>query len=122
VAVGRLRDNGLISLVCADDPNASAAVSAMGPDIVAVEPPELIGTGISVSTSRPEVVSDTVRRVRSVNPRLGVHVLCGAGVSKPEDVSRALQLGAEGVLVSSAYVKSRDPAALLREMCRAALV
>jgi triosephosphate isomerase len=119
-ALGRLRDNGLISLVCADDPNASAAVSAMGPEIVAVEPPELIGTGISVSTSRPEVVSDTVRRVRSVNP--GVHVLCGAGVSKPEDVSRALQLGAEGVLVSSAYVKSRDPAALLREMCRAALL
>jgi len=116
----RLRENGLISLVCADDPNASAAVAAMGPDIVAVEPPELIGTGVSVSTSKPEVVSDTVRRVRSVSP--GVHVLCGAGVSRPEDVSRALELGAEGVLVSSAYVKSRDPAALLNELCRAALI
>ncbi|MEM4343444.1 MAG: triose-phosphate isomerase, partial [Candidatus Caldarchaeum sp.] len=94
--------------------------AALEPEALAVEPPELIGTGVSVSTARPEVVSGAVVKVKKVSMR--VHVLCGAGVSSEDDVRKALELGAEGVLLSSAYVKSRDPEKLLREMCRAMLV
>ncbi|MEM1945828.1 MAG: triose-phosphate isomerase [Candidatus Caldarchaeum sp.] len=117
LSVTRLRENGLISVVCADDVSAAVAAAALKPDAVAVEPPELIGTGISVSTAKPEVVSEAVARVKTANPN--VVVLCGAGVSTAEDVRKAVMLGAEGVLLSTAYVKSRDPEKLLREMCLA---
>lgn len=119
-AVARLRHNGLFSVVCADDVASAAAAAALNPDALAVEPPELIGTGVSVSTARPEVVTETVASVKKLNKE--VHVLCGAGVSTAEDVKKAIQLGTEGVLLSSAYVKSRDPEQLLRKMCESALV
>ncbi|MCS7110273.1 MAG: triose-phosphate isomerase [Candidatus Caldarchaeum sp.] len=119
-AVARLRINGLVSVVCADDIHSSSAAAALSPDALAVEPPELIGTGISVSTAKPEVVSGTVEKVKTLNR--DVHVLCGAGVSTAEDVNKALRLGTEGVLLSSAYVKSRDPEKLLKQMCEAARI
>jgi len=119
-AVQKLLSLGLMPVVCADDVQAVKAASALGPEAVAVEPPELIGTGISVSTAKPEVITKTVEVVRKIAPE--VHVLCGAGVSRPEDVRRAVELGAEGVLLSSAYVKSSDPKDMLRKMCEAALI
>lgn len=118
-SVKRLKLNGLASVVCADDSAAAAAVAAIQPDAVAVEPPELIGTGVSVSTAKPEVVTESVKKVKKVDG--AVHVLCGAGISTADDVSKALQLGTEGVLLSSAYVKNKDPAQFLRKICEAAL-
>ena len=111
--------SGLLTLVCANTPGVSAAIASFNPDMIAVEPPELIGTGIAVSKARPELISNTVKRIRSVNS--SVKILCGAGVSAPEDVSRALQLGSQGVLVSSSVVKSRDPEKLLSDMADAAM-
>jgi triosephosphate isomerase len=75
--------------------------------MVAIEPPELIGTGIPVSKAQPEIVSGTVRLVREVNGK--VTILCGAGISHGEDVSAALKLGTQGVLVASGIVKAKDP-------------
>jgi triosephosphate isomerase len=43
-------------------------------------------------------------------------VLCGAGVSSKEDVKKALELGAQGVLLASAFVKAPDPKAFLSEL------
>ncbi|MCS7094761.1 MAG: triose-phosphate isomerase [Thaumarchaeota archaeon] len=119
IAVELLRKEGLRSIVCADTPLTSKAAGALRPDLVAVEPPELIGTGISVSKARPEVVTEAVRMVSSVDP--GVPVLCGAGISTPEDVYRAIELGTVGVLISSAFVKSKDPQHTLTGFCQAAL-
>ncbi|HIQ29500.1 MAG TPA: triose-phosphate isomerase [Candidatus Caldiarchaeum subterraneum] len=112
--VAKLRESGLVSLVCAGDAVESSAAAAMNPDIVAVEPPELIGTGIPVSRAKPEVVTETVERIRHVTQR--VRILCGAGISGPGDVEAALKLGTDGVLLASAYVKAKDPEGLLREM------
>ncbi|MEM4303855.1 MAG: triose-phosphate isomerase [Candidatus Caldarchaeum sp.] len=117
LSVARLRQNDMLSVVCADDVAAAVAAAMMKPDALAVEPPELIGTGMSVSKVKPEVVSEVVERVKSVSPN--VVVLCGAGVSTADDVKRAVMLGAEGLLLSSAYVKSSNPENLLREMCSA---
>jgi triosephosphate isomerase (EC 5.3.1.1) len=64
---------------------------------VAIEPPELIGTGRAVSRVAPDVVRRGVEAVRSVSG--DVKVLCGAGVTNGEDVRAALRLGAVGVLV-----------------------
>jgi triosephosphate isomerase len=77
-----------MSIVCANNPATSVAVSSLKPDMVAIEPPELIGTGIPVSKAQPEIVSGTVTLVREVNDK--VTILCGAGISHGEDVSAAL--------------------------------
>jgi len=111
------KENGLVSCVCANNPTISKAVAALEPDIVAIEPPELIGTGIPVSKAKPEVITDTVRLVRKVNSN--VIILCGAGISRDEDVSAALALGMQGVLVASGIVKSKDPYAIIREFAEA---
>ncbi len=118
-AIGFAQGSGLLTLVCANSSGVSAATASLNPDMIAIEPPELIGTGFAVSKAQPELITSTVKRIRSVNPL--VLILCGAGVSSPEDVAKALQLGSQGVLVSSSVVKSRDPEKLLAEMADAAL-
>lgn len=105
--IKRLHELGMFAMVCADTPEEASKLARFAPDSIAIEPPDLIGTGISVSKARPEVVVDGVKAVHSVNEI--IKVLCGAGVSSGEDVAKALQLGAEGVLVASAIVKARNP-------------
>ncbi|MDR0372650.1 MAG: triose-phosphate isomerase [Nitrososphaerota archaeon] len=112
------RKKNLVSCVCANNPLVSAAVAALNPDITSMEPPELIGTGISVSKAKPEVITDTVRLVHQVNPKM--RLLCGAGISTAEDVSIALKLGTQGVLVASGIVKSNDPYSVLEAFADAA--
>ena len=115
--IGLARENGLISVVCANNPNISVAVTTLKPDIIAIEPPELIGTGIPVSKAKPEVVTDTIKLVRKVNPT--VTILCGAGISHGDDVAVALRLGTQGVLVASGIVKAKDQYRVLREFAKA---
>lgn len=111
------RENSLLSLVCANNPNISAAIASLKPDIIAIEPPELIGTGIPVSKAKPEVVTDTLKLVREINPK--VTILCGAGISHGDDVATALKLGTQGVLVASGIVKAKDPYRILQEFAEA---
>jgi triosephosphate isomerase len=106
------REKGLTSCVCANSPKVSAAVAALSPDITSMEPPELIGSGISVSKAQPEIVTDTVKLVHQVNPNMTI--LCGAGISTADDVAIALKLGTRGVLVASGIVKAKDPYSVLR--------
>lgn len=101
-------------LVCADEPEIGASVAVLNPDMIAVEPPELIGTGISVSKAKPEVITKSVELISKVNQR--VKILTGAGISTGEDVYAAIKLGTVGVLVASAIVKAKDPYAVIREM------
>ncbi|MFH0817737.1 MAG: triose-phosphate isomerase [Candidatus Micrarchaeota archaeon] len=112
----RLSSVGLEQLVCAKDAEESRAIAMLHPTFIAVEPPELIGSGISVSKAKPEVVTDTVKAVQTVSD---VPVLCGAGVSTPEDVKKAMALGVCGVLLASAFTKAPDPKELLLKMAEA---
>lgn len=101
---------------CAESAEEAGKIAGFAPQMIAVEPPELIGGDVSVTTANPRIVSDTVDAVHSVNP--GVAVLCGAGVKTGEDVRAALDLGARGVLLASGVVKSRDPEAALRDLIK----
>lgn len=112
------RNSGLLSCVCTNNPSVSAAAAALRPDIIAIEPPELIGTGIPVSKAKPEVITSTVDLVRKINSQ--VTILCGAGISHGEDVASALKLGTQGVLVASGIVKAKDPYSVMREFADAA--
>lgn len=112
-----VHEKSMLSVVCANNPTTSVAVAALNPDVIAVEPPELIGTGIPVSKAQPEIVAGTVRLVREVSRK--VTILCGAGISHGEDVAAALKLGAQGVLVASGIVKAKDPYAIMCEFAEA---
>jgi len=111
VTIALCREQGLISCVCANNPTVSAAIAALQPEITSMEPPELIGSGKSVSQTKPEAVTDTVSLVHQVNSTMPI--LCGAGVSTPQDVALALKLGTQGVLVASGIVKAKDPYSVL---------
>jgi triosephosphate isomerase len=110
-------ERDMISCVCANNPSVSAAVAALEPDIIAIEPPELIGSGIPVSKAKPEIITATVKLVKQANPK--VVILCGAGISHGEDVMAALKLGTQGVLVASGIVKAKDPYSVMREFAEA---
>ncbi len=113
-SISRAKSLGLITVVCASTANISMASASLNPDIVAIEPPELIGKGKAVSREKPEIISDTVSLVRGVNKT--VTILCGAGITNGEDVKAAIKLGAEGVLVSSGVVKASDQEAVLLDL------
>ena len=106
VVVKKARELRLLTVVCSNTPEVTAAMAALGPDMVAIEPPELIGTGIPVSRAKPEVVTSSVDLVKKINPN--VKVLCGAGITTGEDVAAALRLGTVGVLLASGVVKAKD--------------
>lgn len=114
------RDLGLETLVCADSVGMARLVAEYArPSAVALEPPELIGTGTAVSRARPEVISRGVSAVKSVSKE--ILVLAGAGISEGVDVEKALDLGAEGVLVASAIMLSKDPGEAIAAMASALL-
>jgi triosephosphate isomerase len=104
----------LETVVCANDPNQSGAAAALGPDAVAVEPPELIGGDVSVATADPAIVEDARAAVDAVDD--DVDLFCGAGVSTGEDVAAAADLGATGVLLASGVAKADDPRDVLRDL------
>jgi len=105
---------GLETVVCANNPDQVAAAAALGPDAVAVEPPELIGGDVSVSTADPGIVEGAVAAAGAVDP--DVDVYCGAGVSTGDDLAAAADLGAEGVLLASGVAKADDPRAALEDL------
>jgi len=105
---------GLETVVCANTPAQAGAAAALGPDAVAVEPPELIGGDTPVSRADPAVVEDSVAAVEAVDP--AVETLCGAGIATGEDVLAARELGAGGVLLASGVAAAADPAAALRAL------
>ena len=96
---------------CAADPKEAEALAHLAPPMIAVEPPQLIGGDISVTTADPSIVSDSVEIVKKIDS--GIEVLCGAGVKNGADVEAALELGASGVLLASGVTKATDPKAVL---------
>lgn len=102
---------GLETLVCANNPRQIAAAARLEPDAVAVEPPELIGTGTPVSKANPDIVTESVEAAGDDVP-----VLCGAGISTGEDLVAAAELGSEGVLLASGVAKADDPRAALEAL------
>lgn len=99
---------------CAADIEEAAGLAAMGPTFVAVEPPELIGGVVSVTSADPGIVSGAAEVIRGASDSVGI--LCGAGVKTGADVSKAIELGASGVLLASGVTKSTDPQAALEDL------
>ena len=110
------KEYDLISIVCAQDSKEAKELAKFKPDFIAIEPPELIGGDVSVSTAEPEIIKSSVNSVMEVSPR--TYVLCGAGVKTREDVKKAIELGAKGVLVASGVVKSYTVEKTMEELIK----
>ncbi|MDH3324403.1 MAG: triose-phosphate isomerase [Candidatus Peregrinibacteria bacterium] len=104
----------LIRIVCAENPEEVEQYAEFDPDMLAFEPPELIGsTTASVATDNPKSIAESVKVSR------GIPVLVGAGINSKEDVRVSLDLGAQGFLVATAIVKAPDPEQALRDFVSA---
>jgi len=114
VCVSRAKELNLDHIVCSNNVATSKAIAALSPNFVAVEPPELIGGDISVTTADPDIVSDSVKAVKDVDKN--VKVLCGAGVKNGKDVAKATELGSDGVLLGSGIVKAKDKESVIRDL------
>lgn len=117
--VTKCKDLGLISVVCTNNISVSKAVAMFAPDFIAVEPPELIGGNISVTDADPDIVRNAVKEIRKISPK--VKVLCGAGVKTGKDVKKAIELGAEGVLLASGVTKAKNPIEVLEDLAKGAI-
>jgi triosephosphate isomerase (TIM) len=104
----------LVSFVCAKDNNEAKEIAKFKPDFVAVEPPELIGGNVCVSTAKPELILDSVKAVKEVSP--STHVLCGAGVKHSEDVRKVIEMGASGVILASGVAKAKNIRKAMEEL------
>jgi triosephosphate isomerase len=114
VCVARAKELNLDHIVCSNNVATSKSIAALSPNFVAVEPPELIGGDISVTAADPDIVSGSVKAVRDIDKN--VKVLCGAGVKNGKDVAKAIELGADGVLLASGIVKAKDKESVIRDL------
>ncbi len=112
-AIMRAREVGFFTVVCCKDIEEAKIVARLKPDAVAVEPPELIGGDISISTASPDIIKNAVEAIPDVP------VIVGAGVKTGEDIKIALKLGAKGVLVASGVTKAADPRKVLEDFAKA---
>jgi triosephosphate isomerase len=114
VCITRSKELNLDHIVCSNNVSTSKALAAFSPDFIAVEPPELIGGDISVTSADPDIVSNSVKAVKSISKN--VKVLCGAGVKNGKDVAKAIELGSDGVLLASGIVKAKDKESVIRDL------
>ncbi|MEM1610959.1 MAG: triose-phosphate isomerase [Sulfolobales archaeon] len=114
------REIGIETIACSDSRGLAKMIAMYAkPSAIALEPPELIGTGIAVSKAKPEIILEGVSAVKEISKK--IIVLAGAGISTKEDASRSIELGAEGILISSAIMLSKDPGKTILEFAEAIL-
>lgn len=114
IAITRAREVGITSIVCAKDSERAKKIAEYEPDCIAVEPPELIGGDISVSSAHPGLIADSVVKVRMIAEN--TPVLIGAGVKTTEDVAIGMKLGASGILVASGVTKAPNIKKAIEEL------
>ena len=102
--VNRLRSLQMVSVVCARTASEVSTLATFEPDYIAIEPPELIGSGRAVSKENPSIVTDSINAAAKMSQN--ARVICGAGITDANDVSSALKLGAVGILVASGIIKA----------------
>lgn len=117
--VSKLKKLKMISVVCVKNVAEAKKYAKLNPDYIAIEPPELIGSGRAVSKERPELITNAVKAVK--NHRRKTKLLCGAGIVSGADVEKAIQLGSKGILVASGIIKAKNWDKIIDEFAKAML-
>ncbi|MCV0430223.1 triose-phosphate isomerase [Nitrosopumilus sp.] len=102
----KLKELKMISILCVKDVQEVKKYVKINPDYIAIEPPELIGSGKAVSKEQPELITKAANAIKNANN--STKLLCGAGIVSGEDVSKAIELGSKGILVASGIIKAKD--------------
>jgi len=114
--VSKLRDLKMISILCVKDVAEVKKYAKLNPDYIAIEPPELIGSGKAVSKEKPDLIIKAVNAVKSA--KNNTKLLCGAGIVSGEDVSKASELGSKGILVASGIIKAKSWTKIITEFAK----
>jgi triosephosphate isomerase len=104
--VSRMQKLKMISVVCVKNIAEAAKYAKLNPTYIAIEPPELIGSGKAVSNEKPELITKAVQAVNAA--KNNTKLLCGAGIVSGQDVKKAMKLGSKGILVASGIVKAKN--------------
>lgn len=117
-AIERAKQAGLAVMACAEDIERAKQIAAFSakPDLIAVEPPELIGGDVSVSSAKPELITGSVASIKGIAPE--IDVITGAGIKSGADVKKAIELGTVGVFVASGIVKAKDRGKAVSELLK----
>jgi len=111
----KLKELKMTSIVCVKDVAEVKKYVKLNPDYIAIEPPELIGSGKAVSKEKPELIAKAAKAVKNTNTKL----LCGAGIVSGEDVTKAVELGSKGILVASGIIKAKNWNKIISEFAEA---
>lgn len=114
--VNRTRTLKLTSVLCVKNVAEVKKYVELKPDYIAIEPPQLIGTGRAISKEKPNLISDAAKIVQK-NKK--TKLLCGAGIVTGQDVEKAMQLGSKGILVASGIIKSKSWEKSITEFAKA---
>ena len=115
--VSKLSELKMISILCVKDVAEVKKYLKLNPDYIAIEPPELIGSGKAVSTEKPELIAKAAKVVNDSKNK--TKLLCGAGIVSGEDVAKASELGSEGILVASGIIKAKSWNKIISEFSKA---
>ena len=115
--VKRLKHLKLKTIICVKSVNETKKYVKLNPSFIAIEPPELIGTGKAISSERPYLITKAVDSVKSA--KKSTKLLCGAGIVSGKDVTRAKELGSKGILVASGIIKAKNWEKIIDEFARA---
>lgn len=113
----KLKELKMISILCVKDVTEVKKYVKLDPDYIAIEPPELIGSGKAVSKEKPELIAKAASVVN--NSKNKTKLLCGAGIVSGEDVAKAIELGSKGILVASGIIKAKDWNKVISEFAKA---
>ena len=103
------KETRLKTMVFVSSLKQAKKIEKLKPDYIIFEPPELVAGKKSVSKSKPELI-------KNFSKHLKTKFLVGAGIHSREDVKKALELGADGIAISSAITRSKNPGKKLREI------
>ncbi len=97
------------TILCADNLAEAKRISALEPYMIAIELPELIGSGKSLTNVNPELAEQIAKQLKRITKKTKSKLLMGAGVSTAQDLQKAIELGLDGVLLASAFAKNKNP-------------
>ena len=115
--VSKLKKLKMISILCVKNVAEARKYAKLNPNYIAIEPPELIGSGKAVSKEKPGLIIKAAEAVKSA--KNNTKLLCGAGIVSGEDVTKAVELGSKGILVASGIIKAKNWNKIISEFAEA---
>lgn len=106
----KAKNRGLKTMICAKTLGQLKKLIQIKPDFMGYEISELIGSNVSITDASPKSI------IKAVEICKETPLIIGAGVNKKEDLIKAKQMGARGILISSSIVLAEKQESRLREL------